>query len=107
MLGERPQSGNDKRLLPLQAADLLAWRIRRIAEDQYGGRESIADVLLPLRVSVETTAWDRTRLQNNLDRLIAMKRETGRQFPYDELNRKDRRKAEKILARQNVRSGHC
>jgi hypothetical protein len=37
-LGTPPEFGSDKRLLPLQAADLLAWSVRNVVE---GGDDSV------------------------------------------------------------------
>jgi hypothetical protein len=45
LIGARPRHKNDKRCLPLQAADMLAWHIRREQADQETG---------PL----ETPAWE-------------------------------------------------
>jgi hypothetical protein len=38
LLGAPPEFGSDKRLLPLQAADLLAWSVRNVVE---GGESSV------------------------------------------------------------------
>jgi hypothetical protein len=38
LLGTPPEFGSDKRLLPLQAADLLAWSVRKVVE---GGESSV------------------------------------------------------------------
>jgi hypothetical protein len=97
MLGERPQSGNDKKLLPLQAADLLAWRTYRLVEDGHS-HESLAYRLLPMSMNIEGQHHNRQSLQNMFDRMSRLRRETGRPFLY-ELSRKDRRRAEKLMAK--------
>jgi hypothetical protein len=54
LFGNPPQSGDDIKLLPLQAADLLAWRLRKLEEDSYRA-DSIANTMLPLKIRVETS----------------------------------------------------
>lgn len=49
LLGSTPIFRNDKKVLPLQAADLLAWHLRRQKEERNKDeRRSIADKLFPL-----------------------------------------------------------
>lgn len=100
-LGERPQSGDDKIILPLQAADLLAWRTRRLAEDAYSN-QSIANKILPFSMDIEVDIWDRPRLENVFTRIRQMSYSMGRLLPY-ELPRKARRAVEKRFAVESQR----
>lgn len=71
---------------------------RLIAGSTVG--DDTAERLLPfpetLRVFMDT--WDKPRLEEQLRRIQALKASMGGIFPYD-LPRKDRRRMEKLMAR--------
>ncbi len=81
-IGSPPISRDDKYFLPLQAADILAWRTRRNIVDNASGKiHPVVESLSVLNCVVDT--WTKERLQNMADRVDAMKRSLGHSFPYD------------------------
>jgi len=94
-----PKPANDIDVRPLQAADMLAWRLRRLAEDAYSPT-SVANALLPFRMTIDVNIWTREKLSeafalSYLSKISA----PNRYWPY-ELPKKERKKAEKMLARR-------
>jgi hypothetical protein len=83
MHGERPISGDDRKLVPLQAADLLAWRTRREAVDAKTGAND-AKRLLPFgSLKVFTTTWDKASMLEQMEAFREFRRVTGRKFFYE------------------------
>jgi hypothetical protein len=83
-LGQRPVSGDDKVNLPLQAADLLAWRIRRewMDKDKQSGAD-YAVKLFPLSLYIYVHVWTEEKFQMQMAGFQRFKRATGRKFLYD------------------------
>jgi ABC-type antimicrobial peptide transport system ATPase subunit len=84
--------------LPLQAADMLAWRMRKYAEDNFNPRSNINN-MLPIKTKIRTSIWNKPRLERMVNIVQAMRMLTGDKFLY-EMTRKERRKREKLSARR-------
>ena len=81
-IGNPPISRDDKTFLPLQAADILAWKTRRNIMDKASGEvHPVIPSLSTLNCVVET--WTKDRLQSMYDRVDVMRRSLGHAFPYD------------------------
>lgn len=84
LIGSRPIERNDKAVLPLQAADLLAWKVRRYFYDKY---EEKREPLWPWDdlsgIKTITEGWDKERLQKMYERMLRFKDEHGVRHPYD------------------------
>lgn len=84
LIGTEPVFEDDKKVLPLQAADLLAWHERM----------ALRSVRLHARAHVHSTwdilkavpaiewEWTKTKMQEFLDRVISYGRETGQEWRY-------------------------
>jgi hypothetical protein len=70
-MGRRPISGDDKVDIPLQAADLLAWRMRREWMDKESGNDT-AVKLFPLQVYVYCDVWTEEKLQGQMGGVSAI-----------------------------------
>ncbi|MBZ9758420.1 DUF3800 domain-containing protein [Mesorhizobium sp. ESP6-5] len=74
-VGNMPVFEDEERVLPLQAADMMAWIIRAHAEDQFQGKERrpiLAGKKSRLNIPVITSMWQARELENLLfDMLIA------------------------------------
>lgn len=81
-MGRRPISGDDKMDIPLQAADLLAWRIRREWMDKETGTDT-ATKLFPLSVYVYCDVWTEEKLQGQMEAFRQFAKRTRRKFLYD------------------------
>jgi hypothetical protein len=82
MIGRRPISGDDMHDLPLQAADMVAWRVRREwIERRTGG--DFSKRLLPWGMFTHVDTWTRQRLKTQMAQLQHFCRETGRRFHHD------------------------
>jgi Protein of unknown function (DUF3800) len=68
--GNRPIHADDKKILSLQAADILAWSLRRLGQSAVEGRP--ADVVLTKFINsipFRRVHWDRDRLSQHLEAL--------------------------------------
>jgi hypothetical protein len=100
MIGNKPQSGDDKKLLQLQAADMLAWRMRKYVEDNPNIQSGFSTIPSPFgNSSVRVSYWSKARLERTIWFLNLMKFVTGDKWLY-EMNRKERRKVMKAAARR-------
>jgi hypothetical protein len=81
-MGRRPISGDDKVDIPLQAADLLAWRMRREYMDKQVGKDT-AVRLFPLSVYLYCDVWTEEKLQGQAEAFRRFAKATGRRFLYD------------------------
>jgi hypothetical protein len=98
MLRNPPISRNDKTVLPLQAADLLAWRLRRMFEDAEANDDRATQLLsFPETMKLSLLNWNRSDLEEQYTRIAGLPKSQGGVFPY-QLNRSDRRRAEKSAA---------
>jgi len=97
LIGARPDHRNDKKFLPLQAADLFAWHVRR----SYAERE-FSDHNWEHLSSLECAEdeWDEERLRTFAERLRA----SGLVFEYELKTRKERKNHKKLL-RERFQSG--
>jgi len=87
-IGNPPISRDDKLILPLQAADLLAWTVRRnFVDAKLGKTHPMVDVC---GLKYLDDVWDRPRLQNMFANIQKIKGEMGGAFPYDFPERKGR-----------------
>jgi hypothetical protein len=83
LLGSRPIHRSELECLPLQAADLLAWHIRRWFDEHEKGREFDGFAMKALKdIPQFEDGWTMKRLSNYLSRAYEINRETGRVFPY-------------------------
>jgi hypothetical protein len=81
LIGSRPISGDDRTILPLQAADLLAWQVRRrFVDEKTGKRHHIMDAC---EIPYALQTWDEERLRQMFGRIQRFKTAIGRSFPYD------------------------
>jgi hypothetical protein len=81
-MGRRPISGDDKIDIPLQAADLLAWRMRREYMDKQTGKDT-AVRLFPLSVYLYCDEWTEEKLQGQMGAFRHFSKQTGRRFLYE------------------------
>lgn len=81
-MGRKPISGDDKVDIPLQAADLLAWRMRREWMEKETGKDT-AQKLFPLSGYIYCHVWTEEKLQMQMEAFQQFKRATGRRFHYD------------------------
>jgi hypothetical protein len=88
-IGNPPISRDDKEVLPLQAADLLAWTVRRKFVDAKTGKNHEMIDLCGLQYVDDV--WDRARLQSMYDKVQAMKSAMKQTFPYDLAPPKERK----------------
>jgi hypothetical protein len=64
VLSNTPQFKDDRQLVPLQAADMLAWHIRRDFEYPNEDRQDVFDLLNPAGV------WEREVTENQLNQIV-------------------------------------
>ncbi|MBZ9768152.1 MULTISPECIES: DUF3800 domain-containing protein [unclassified Mesorhizobium] len=72
-IGNMPVFENEERVLPLQAADMMAWIIRAHAEDQFQGKERrpiLAGKKSRLNIPVITSIWQARELENLLREML-------------------------------------
>lgn len=82
MIGRRPVSGDDKTDLPLQGADIVAWKVRREwVEKRTGG--DFAKRFVPWSISTKVDVWTREAMRFQMDHFQDFKRVTGRRFLYE------------------------
>ena len=94
LIGARPDHRDDKLFLPLQAADLFAWHIRRSYWEQYRGSNFDDPNWKRLKsLPCAKEEWDEERLGRFSDRLRA----SGFVFEYDLKTKKQRKIHKKIL----------
>jgi hypothetical protein len=96
LLGNRPHTDDEKNLMPLQAADLLAWRTRRYLAD-IGSTDNTALEWFPLRKEPDLEVWERPDLERIFADFVKFKNLRKRKFYY-EFNRKDRKAIDKKKA---------
>jgi hypothetical protein len=84
LLGTRPIYGDDKQVLPLQAADLVAWITRRYYDEKARGYTDDNWVLRSLN-EIETANYELTseRLKGLLERTRQINLAEGKVFPFD------------------------
>lgn len=94
-VGNRPVHRDEKTFLPLQAADLFAWHVRRFYEEKSRGREYNNPAWKALS-SLERAEneWTEERLRKIYDGL----RKMGLLFEYDIKSRKVLKRQKRILA---------
>ncbi len=94
LIGEKPRHRNDRTFLPLQAADLFAWHVRRCYAEQSRGKE-FSDPNWKRLCSLKCAKdeWDKERLEKLAHRLRA----SGLVFEYDLKNPKQRKIYRNIL----------
>lgn len=91
ILGSRPIHQNDKLIMPLQAADMIAWTVRRFHYEVIVNKKIFSPVWMGLSemwedlstISYIKDIWDKDRLLHFMDITQRVKREAGRVFPYD------------------------
>jgi hypothetical protein len=75
LIGDAPAFKNEEHVLPLQAADLIAWIIRAHAEDQSLGKERrpiLSGRKSKLNIPMVTSMWQARELENlKIEMLIA------------------------------------
>jgi hypothetical protein len=71
LLGSRPVHGDDKKFLPLQAADLLAWHIRRWYDADVKGTKFETPALLELR---KIPHWGLVHSRESLEAMLTVSR---------------------------------
>jgi hypothetical protein len=81
-MGRRPVLGDDEVDIPLQGADLLAWRMRREWIDRQTGKDT-AVKLFPLSVHLYCDVWTEEKLQGQMDAFQRFARTARRRFLYD------------------------
>jgi hypothetical protein len=75
LIGGRPSHRNDKEVLPLQAADLLAWHVRRWYDEKQSGGNFQSPVLDVMKTMPQ---WGAIISGNYLDDILAEARGIGR-----------------------------
>jgi hypothetical protein len=84
LLGARPIHRSEREFLPLQAADLHAWHVRRwFAERAQGADFTQLGMPALNRIPQIEDGWTASRLEKYLDRARRINRETGRVFPHE------------------------
>jgi hypothetical protein len=64
LLGNRPIHRSDMDFLPIQAADLLAWNVRRSFYEKARGQDFVSPVMTALgTIHQEEDRWTRARLE--------------------------------------------
>jgi hypothetical protein len=77
--------------MPLQAADMIAWTVRRFHYEVIVNKKIFSPVWMGLSemwedlstISYIKDIWDKDRLLHFMDITQRVKREAGRVFPYD------------------------
>ncbi len=84
LLGGRPIHRSDKQILPLQAADLVAWITRRYYDEKARGYDDDNWVRRSLS-QIETVNYELTteELKRLLGRMRQINQAEGKVFPYD------------------------
>jgi hypothetical protein len=82
LFGARPVHRDDKKTLPLQAADLLAWHVRHQYDDAGGGADNAVMRSL-MTIPHIADLWPRDRLANFLRGVKSMTRDLGRLMPHE------------------------
>jgi Protein of unknown function (DUF3800) len=94
LIGARPDHRDDKLFLPLQAADLFAWHIRRSYwEKDHGSNFDDLNWKRLNSLKCAKEEWDEERLAGFTERLRA----SGLVFEYDLKTKKERKRYKKIL----------
>lgn len=94
LLGQRPIHRDDKKFVPLQAADLFAWHSRRLYSAQLGGslyNDPVQSALSTLECAEDV--WTEQRL----DFILRGVRSQGKIHEYDMGSPKLRKRFKKIL----------
>jgi hypothetical protein len=82
LIGNPPISRNDRCVLPLQAADLLAWRTRRSFVHRLGDKPHPIMAVSETKAVISET-WDKPKLQRMMAALRDFRAKTGRRFAYE------------------------
>jgi hypothetical protein len=82
--GSRPVHASDKIVLPLQAADMFAWHVRRVYYERgRGSRVNTAAIPILNEISHEQTHLSKERLVSMLQGLSAEAASRGTMYPYE------------------------
>jgi Protein of unknown function (DUF3800) len=99
LVGSRPMHKDEKTFLPLQAADLFAWQVRRFYEEKYRGKEYSDPSWIALSsLKCAEDEWSEERLK----KIVNGVRSKGYLFEHD-LKTKKERKAYKALIERRFR----
>lgn len=83
-IGNRPVHADDKRVLPLQAADMYAWHLRRLFYERGRGKRLSTAALDTLsEIPHVSTPLSRDVLENANRQLHEFVRQDGKMFPYE------------------------
>ncbi|MEO9189595.1 MAG: DUF3800 domain-containing protein [Acetobacteraceae bacterium] len=82
-MGQRPTWRDDVECVPLQAADLLAWTYRRMAEDWKAGKKfdetKIPKMMSPIRTIIDEMVVSVEGIREFVQRQMGARFETGRE----------------------------
>jgi Protein of unknown function (DUF3800) len=68
LMGGRPVHKDDKKVLPLQAADMLAWHVRRAYADEMAGAPEYVTAAQPIIATLPVLGfvWDAARIESTI-----------------------------------------
>jgi hypothetical protein len=95
LIGGKPINRNDKDFLPLQAADLFAWHVRRFYEEKSRGQEYMDPHWKSLK-SLKCAEYEWT--EEHLQKICDGVRKTGQLFEYDIKSKKVLKRHKRALA---------